>query len=285
MTPISSVLACAFLIQGPPAPSPSPSKAPETKVAPPAPSPVPLVLKVKGGLQGTAEIQARQVETRVILDRLKADLDVPLLASNIVARHKVDLSMKATSVVGLLLALAPVVLADIEVGGSSDDPVWKAIHLLGYNEKEPERELKQVGFLVAAGTINDDGTVSPPDSEGEDKAETKKLEEEPKDAGKPMLAVVVTDGRVNLKATKQPLVALLNEVAMRAKVPFDIRGELDMSPIDIVLKDLPLRDLPVALGRPGVRLVVRRNLATGDEVVQGILAGETRPSVPTPREK
>lgn len=280
MTIVLAVLAVATFTQTP-APSP---KRNEPKAAPAAPPRGSLALTVKGGILGTVDIQARQVEAKAILERLKAELKIPLVASTLVAGQRVDLSMKGTTVIALLTALAPVVLADLEVAANPDDAQWKAIHLIGYNEKEPERELKPAGILIAAGTINEDGTVTLPDPDAADKIAAKGLEEEPQDADKPRLAVVVSDGRVSLKSRRQQLVTLLHEVATRAQIPFDIRGEVDMVPVDIELKDLPLRDLPVALGRTGVRLVIRRNLSTGEEFVQGILAGEPRPLTTTPRD-
>ena len=174
----------------------------------------------------------------------------------------------------LLSLLAPVVLADLEFNGNPEEIVWKAIHLFGYNEKEPPRALQQVGVLVAAG-VTDEESVTAEDIEAmAEKESAKGLDGEPKDPEKPMLAVVVKDGQVSIRARRQNLAALLNEVATRASLPFDIRGQVDPVPVDIEIRDLRLIDLPVALGRPGVRLIVRRNLVTGEEVVQGILLGD-----------
>lgn len=248
--------------------------------AKPAASPTPSAkasfsLKVRGGVNGVVDIKATQVETRAILDRLGPELKLPLRASDIVARHKVDVSLKEAPVVRLLSLLAPVVLADLEVNGNPEEVVWKAIHLLGYNEKEPSRALQQVGVLIAAG-VTDDESVTGEDLQAKaEKEAAQGLDGEPKEPGKPMLAVVVKDGQVSIRARGQNLAALLNEVATRASVPFDIRGSVDPVPVDIEIRDLRLLDLPVALGRPGVRLVVRRNLATGEDIVQGILLGSS----------
>lgn len=249
----------------------------QAATAPPAPAavaPPSFVLKIVGGLHGTVEIKAAQIEAKSIIDRLKAEVKVPIHATALVARHKVDLSLKGASLSQVLTALAPVALADIEVSGNRESDVWKAIHLLGYNEKEPVRAIEQVGFLVAAG-ITDDESVTAEDMQAKADTEAAKgLEGEPKDAEKPMLAVAVKDGRVSVRARRQNLAVLLNEVATRGAIAFDIRGNVDMNPIDIELRDTPLVDLPLALGRAGVRLVLRRNLATGEEVAQGIRLGD-----------
>ena len=59
-----------------------------------------------------------------------------------------------------------------------------------------------------------------------------------------------------------------------AAIAFDLRGNADMVPIDIEIRDLPLVELPLALGRAGVRVVIRKDLNTGDEVVHGIRMGD-----------
>lgn len=265
-----AVLAIGAIAQAPadrPAPAP-----PQTLQATPSTAP-PFVLLVKGGLNGTVEIRARGVETRAILDRLKEDLKISLFASPLISANKVDLVLKDVPVSRLLLALAPVVLADLEVGADPEDVVWKGINLTGFNEKEPPRSLRQVGFLLAAFNTEDDSLTAEEIRARADKEAARGLEEEPADPDKPLLAVAVADGRVSARSRKQPLIALLNEIAIRANVPFDVQGVVDPVPVDIELRDLPLRELSVALGRPGVRLVVRRSMDTGVEVVQGILLG------------
>ena len=269
------VLLTAFLFtQAGSAPAPSKSATPKPVAQAESARPAPFNLTIKGGILGVVDVQVNQVKTKAIVDRLRSELKFPIDASQIVLQHKVDLLLKQSTTINLLLALAPVVLADLEVT-PNEDPVWTAIHLLGLNEKEPARALKTSGFLLFAGVPPEDDSASPEELEAKAEAKVAKgLEEESKD-GKPVLVVVVApDGRVSLKSRQQPLIAILNEVASKAKVPLDLRGAVDLTPIDVDLRDTPLRDLGVALGRPGFRLVVRRNLATGEEVVHGILAGD-----------
>ena len=252
-----------------------PQAAQPVKPASAAPAPS-FTLTVRGGIDGRAEIAAKQVEAKAIIERLKSQLRIPINATAVVAQHKVDLTLKDVGVTRILTALAPFALADIEVGAAPEDTVWKAIHLLAYNEKEPPRAIRQIGVLVGAGDTEDD-TVTPEDLQARaDKEAAKGLEKDP-EPEKPMLSVAVTEGRVSIRARKQNVAALLNEVAIRAGVPFDIRGAIDTIPIDIEIRDLPLRDLPLALGRASARVMVRRDLATGNETVQGILFGDTRP--------
>jgi len=179
----------------------------------------------------------------------------------------------------MLAVLAPVVMADLEIS-AGEEPVWRAIHLIAFNEKEPERAVKPKGFLVFSGVVpGDDGEV-PPEPQGATEAEeAKALSEEPKD-DKPVLVVVARDGLVSIKSRRQPLIAILNEVASKTGIPIDLVGSVDMTPIDVEIRDMPLRDLGAALGRGGFRLVVRRNLATDEEWVQGVLVGEPKPLSP-----
>jgi len=274
------VFALMALLAAPQSPLPSSVQAPVTPHAASSPVPLkpqPFTLGVKGGILGTVSVQAKQVETKAIVERLKAELKIPIEASPVVAQHKVDLALKDAATTTLFFALAPVVFADLELS-PGDEPRWTAIHLIGYNEKGPPPAIKQTGFLLFAGTPVEDSSISPEEAEAQASAEVAKaLGTEPKD-DKPVLVVVVgPDGQVSLKSRKQPLIAILNEVAIKSKVPIELRGSVDMTPIDIDIRDVPLRDLGVAIGRPEVRLMVRRNLATGEESVQGILAGDAQP--------
>ena len=276
----NSVFAFVALLAAPHAPLPAPVQAPVTPPAASGPlgsKAQPFTLSVKGGILGTVSVQAKQIETKAIVERLKAELKIPIEASPVVAQHKVDLALKDASTSTLFFALAPVVFADLELS-PGDEPRWTAIHLIGYNEKGPPPAVKQTGFLLFAGVPVEDGSVSPEEAEAKAASEVARaLGAEPKD-DKPVLVVVVApDGQVSLKSRKQPLIAILNEVAIKSKVPIDVRGSVDMTPIDIDIRDVPLRDLGVAIGRPEVRLIVRRNLATGEESVQGILAGDAQP--------
>ena len=78
----------------------------------------------------------------------------------------------------------------------------------------------------------------------------------------PVLEVAYTDGRVTIHARRQALPAILYEVATKAGVPFSLRTEPG-EPIDLDRADLPLDQLPAGLPA-GVRLLVRRDLASGD---------------------
>ncbi|MEQ1843337.1 MAG: hypothetical protein ABL994_23270, partial [Verrucomicrobiales bacterium] len=69
--------------------APSPQAAPATAAVVTSP----FLLKIVGGLNGTVEIKATQIETKSIIDRLKAEVKVPINASALVSRHKVDVSL------------------------------------------------------------------------------------------------------------------------------------------------------------------------------------------------
>ena len=236
--------------------------------------PASFEMTIKGGILGTVSVRAKGVETKAIVSSLGQQLKIPVDATPIVSAHKVDLTMTQASINEMLLMLAPVVLVDQELSWGQD-PVWTAIHLAGYNEKEPPGALKQTGFLIFAGVPPESADESAEELEARADATVRQSLDEPEKDQKPVLIVsVAADKRVSLRARQQPLIAILNEVAAKAKAPIDLRGEVDMGLVDADIKDIPLRDIGVALGRGGFKLVVRRNLATGDETVQGILVGD-----------
>lgn len=272
MTALLTLSLLLLPIQAEP-PTKSSSKPAATAKDPKA-QPTPFPFRLRGGLHGTVDIQAAQVETRLIAERLRQELRIPVQATAVVAAHKVDVTLKGAPLSLLLSSLAPVVLADIEVLGDRSADIWRAIHLVGYNEKTPAKPIEQVGFLVAAG-VTDDPNVTAEDLKArEDKEAAKGLEGEEQEREKPSLSVSVQEGRASVRARGQFLAVLLNEVATRASIAFEIRGNVDMVPIDIEIRDLPLVELPVALGRAGVRVVIRKDLNTGEEVVHGIRLGD-----------
>ena len=272
MTALLTLSLLLLPIQAEP-PTKSSSKPAATAKDPKA-QPTPFPFRLRGGLHGTVDIQAAQVETRLIAERLRQELRIPVQATAVVAAHKVDVTLKGAPLSLLLSSLAPVVLADIEVLGDRSADIWRAIHLVGYNEKTPAKPIEQVGFLVAAG-VTDDPNVTAEDLKArEDKEAAKGLEGEEQEREKPSLSVSVQEGRASVRARGQFLAVLLNEVATRASIAFEIRGNVDMVPIDIEIRDLRLVELPVALGRAGVRVVIRKDLNTGEEVVHGIRLGD-----------
>src|SRR5689334_15061305 len=114
-------------MQAPAAPPANPTAAQAPKPATVSPS---FTLNIKGGIDGKADINAKQVEAKAIIEKLKTELRIPINATTVVAQHKVDLALKDVAVTRILTSLAPFALADIEVGAAPEDTVWKAIHLL-----------------------------------------------------------------------------------------------------------------------------------------------------------
>jgi hypothetical protein len=276
-----SLVAFAALQAAAPSSTPSrprvpPNARPTSVAANRSPGPD-FVLAIKGGVSGTVEASGKRVNVGAFVDQLSRDLKVRIVATRLVAAQKVDLAFRNSTIDPLLLALAPVVLVDLEFNGNPAETEWKTVHLLGFNEKLPPKALKQVGFLIGAGSTEDE-KVTPEEAQATADQEAAKTLDRDEEAGKPILAVSANGDRVTIRCRRQHLAVLLNEVAARASVPFDIRGNVDPIPVDLEVKDMPLIDLPAAIGRPGVRVLVRRALATSEEAVQGIVVG----SVTTP---
>lgn len=247
-----------------------------------APSPS-FTLSVAGGAAGTVEGRGSQIPAKAAIERLSQELGIPIKATALVQGQTIDLEAgKRLPVSAFLERLAPVVLIDIEVGGGAVPETWKAIHLAGYNEPEPVKAVVQKGLLIAAGYVDEDGNVSVSEGLDDERARQAFDAQSDADPAKPMLAVLVRGDLVSVKARRQHIAGLLNEVALKAGVAFDIRGEPNAALVDINMRDLPIRDLAAALGRDDVRVSFRRNLATGQDFLQGVIAGREAPQEPKP---
>lgn len=271
---MSFALALITLIAGGPVSAAQASAATRPSSKPPAGSPATFTLTLKGGVDGIATLRADRADANLVLASLAKQLRIPVQASPIVARHPVTLKLDKVPLSQLLLALAPVVLVDIETGEVPGEETWRAIHLAGFNEAEPPPPMNQVGILIAAGNTDDLTVGSEELGKEQDEAGAAKLKAEREaDSSAPALSLSFRDGLVHLRARKQSVPVLVSEIAQRAGISFDLRGDIDTAEIDVDLPGVPLDQVPAALGRPEVRMMLRRDLATGNSVVKGYLVG------------
>ena len=89
----------------------------------------------------------------------------------------------------------------------------------------------------------------------------------------PVLDVSVKDGLVSIRARRHMVTAILLDVASKAGIGFETRGQLDQEFIDVDVRGLPVDQLPATLARPNFGVLMRKNLAAGESRPVAVLLG------------
>lgn len=247
-------------------------RAPVTGVATPTPKPTPPAFTLKVTPQRVATLTAKEAKAADIGVSLAKELGVPVRMSPLVARRAVTLKLTQVPIENLFLALAPQVYIDYEVRWDQAQEDWVGVELTGFNEREPATPVEQKAFLVLAGSTEDENVTEETIAAEQAGRDEEKLKKDPPREG-PVLDISVKNGLVSVRARRQMVTAILLDVASKAGLGFETRGELDHALIDLDVRDLPVEQIPAAVARPGVALLMRRNLTTGGTRPVAMLLG------------
>ena len=244
---------------------------PVTGVATPSPKPTPPAFTLKLTPQRVATLTAKEAKAADIGVSLAKGLGVPVRMSPLVARRAVTLKLAQAPIENVLLALAPQVYIDYEVRWDQAQEDWVGVELTGFNEREPATPVEQKAFLVLAGSTEDESVTEETIAREQAGRDEEKLKKDPPEG--PVLDIAVKNGLVSVRARRQMVTAILLDVASKAGLGFETRGELDDTLIDLDVRDLPVEQIPAAVARPGVALLMRRNLTTGGTRPVAMLLG------------
>ncbi len=272
-------LLTAALVAGPgfaatqaPATATPSRKPPVTGVATPTPKPTPPAFTLKVTPQRVATLTAKEAKAADIGVSLAKELGVPVRMSPLVARRAVTLKLTQAPIENLFLALAPQVYIDYEVRWHQAQEDWVGVELTGFNEREPRTPVEQKAFLVLAGSTDDESVTEETMAKDQTERDEANLKKDPPREG-PVLDISVKNGLVSIRARRQMVTAILLDVASKAGLGFETRGELDQALIDLDVRGLPVEQIPAVVARPGVALLMRRNLTTGGTRPVAMLLG------------
>jgi len=192
--------------------------------------------------------------------------------SPLVARQFITSKLSQVPIENLLLSLAPQVYMDYEVRWDQAQEDWVGIELTGFNEREPRTPVEQKDFLVLAGSTEDESVTEETIAKDQADRDEEKLRKEPAKEG-PVLDVSVKNGLVSVRARRQMVTAILLDIASKAGLGFETRGELDQALIDLDVRGLPVEQIPAVVARPGIALLMRRNVTTGGNRPVAMLLG------------
>lgn len=177
-------------------------------------------------------------------------IKAPIQLSSVMQRQLLNLSLEQAPFETAARAMAPQVFVDYLVSGApGTTPAIVAVYLFSFNENPPAESIatknSSESFIISGDT--EEGI------ESENTKAEKAKEELP-------LYVGFENNQLSVRARKQPLIAVLYEVASKLGIPVDIQDETS-EVIDIDIKSYSVEDAVRALS-PLVNLYSRTNLQT-----------------------
>jgi hypothetical protein len=198
-------------------------------------TPIMISLSSKNGL--LSEIAAE------ISKRLK----VPVILTTLMQKQRITQEFEALPLEGALRLLAPQVYVDYELSGdASGQPKPVGIYLQGMNEQPP----------AEASVVKGDSEAILIEGNTEDGLEATNV----KDDDRASLRVTVEKNQLSVKARKQPLTAVLYEIASKVDIPFEMKYE-STELVDVDFNNFTMEQAVRTLS-PNIRLYQRTNLTS-----------------------
>jgi hypothetical protein len=195
----------------------------------------------------TLSLQAKDAQLSEIAAELSKKLKVEVRLSSLMQRQKLTVEFSGLPLEGAARLLAPQAYIDYEVSGDANaQPRPVGIYLHGMNEPPPDTNAVVQGdseaILIEGNT--EDGV--------EDNGSAKSKEDEQP------LRVRVERNQLSVRARKQPLTAVLYEIASKVDIPFEMKYE-STELVDVDFNNYSI-DQVVRTLSPNIRLYMRTNL-------------------------
>lgn len=206
-------------------------------------------LRISSSTPATLTLRAVNAPLAEIAAELGRKLKVPVKLSQLMQSQKVTVSFSGLPLEGALRMLAPQVYVDYEIGGESyAQRKIIALYLYGLDEEPPS----------PSATVKGDSEVILIEGNTEDSDDSSPEKREEKD-DKP-LRVTYVKNQLSVRALKQPLIVVLNEIANKMDVPFEMQHE-SHEVVDVDFSNLSVEQAVQSLS-PNIRLFVRTDLQT-----------------------
>jgi hypothetical protein len=173
-------------------------------------------------------------------------LKVPVILTGLMQRQRITQEFESLPLEGALRLLAPQVYVDYEIGDASGQPKPVGIYLQGMNEQPP----------AEAAVVKGDSEAILIEGNTEDGMDATNV----KDDEKTPLRVTVEKNQLSVKARKQPLTAVLYEIASKVDIPFEMKYESNEL-VDVDFNNFTMEQAVRTLS-PNIRLYQRTNLTS-----------------------
>ncbi|HYG11896.1 MAG TPA: hypothetical protein VD835_18255 [Pyrinomonadaceae bacterium] len=173
-------------------------------------------------------------------------LKVPVILTPLMQKQRITQEFESLPLEGALRLLAPQVYVDYELSGDGTQPKAIGIYLQGMNEQPP----------AEATVVKGDSEAILIEGNTEDGLEATNV----RDDDTLPLRVTVEKNQVSVKARKQPLTAVLYEIASKVDIPFEMKYE-STELVDVDFNNYTMEQAVRTLS-PNIRLYQRTNLTS-----------------------
>jgi len=228
----------------PPAPAAKQTPAPRP-VAAPAAKPL-WSVKVTKKTPLSLSLSSKNGSLSEIAADIGKRLKLPVILTPLMQKQRITQEFEDLPLEGALRLLAPQVYVDYELSGDGAQPKPVGIYLQGMNEQPP----------AEAAVVKGDSEAILIEGNTEDGLEATNI----KDEDKSPLRVTVEKNQLSVKARKQPLTAVLYEIASKVDIPFEMKYE-STELVDVDFNNYTMEQAVRTLS-PNIRLYQRTNLTS-----------------------
>ena len=205
-----------------------------------------FTLKVASGPLRAVDLKANEALVPEIAAKLSKEFEIPVLLSPVMQKARVSIDFEGMPLEGAVRMIAPQPYADYEISGDgSTMPKIVALYLYALNEPPPSESAVVRGdseaILISGNT--EEGTET----------EAKGEQEVP-------LSVKMERNQFTVHAKKQPLTAVLYEIASKVDIPFEMKYD-SSEVVNVDLTNATMEQVVRTLS-PNIRLYQRTDLQT-----------------------
>lgn len=205
-----------------------------------------FTLKVTNESLRTIDLKANAASVAEIAAKLSKEFDIPVLLSPVMQKARVSIEFEGMPLEGAARMLAPQPYADYEISGDGSTMAKiVALYLYALNEPPPAESAVVRGDSESI-------LISGDTEEGTERA-AKEEQEAP-------LSVKIDRNQFTVRARKQPLTAVLYEIASKVDIPFEMKYD-SSEVVNVDLNNATIEQVVRTLS-PNIRLYQRTDLQT-----------------------
>lgn len=206
-----------------------------------------FTLKVASGPLRAIDLKANSALIAEIAAKLSKEFDIPVLLSPVMQKARVSIEFDGMPLEGAVRLIAPQPYADYEISGDGSTMAKiVALYLYALNEPPPSESAVVRGDSEAI-------LISGDTEEGTEGAA-------PKDEQEKALSVKLDRNQISVHARKQPLTAVLYEIASKVDIPFEMKYD-SSEVVNVDLNNATMEQVVRTLS-PNIRLYQRTDLQT-----------------------